>query len=496
MSKNEDPIDEEENRLPSAHQTVSSSYEPTHVESSKLWTEPSEAYSWAKKAILSLDGGGVRSLSTLYILKHIMDEIGKIEQGLNPPAYSSEDSPLVLRLDEEKRRKRSKCAESRFLPCHYFDYIAGTSTGGLIAILLGRQRVNVEIAIKQYENFLVKAFERTESRFKHLLSLHEGRFARDNLMSSFLDVQTLVEPSDQEQSSDFRSDDTRCKTIAYALSGSPRNESFTPYRFRSYSVPTKLSVSESVSLAPSYSTVKVACAISAGSKYLQPYCIGTEKFYDATIVLNNPSWETYNEVTRISGDTNCPIDVLLSLGSGLWVGNGRQKDGTRSRRFNTLNRSRKTHLRDSQNISATVHKNVQVESERAKNLRYNRLEVDSGLSKVQPNEWTPSAADRVRTATTNYLERPDISDMITECARILVMRRRERSQTLQWETFALGTRYRCPIENCEYAKRGSKPFGDRNALADHLQIHHGKPPPGANKEIEMLLDRGRTNSWE
>lgn len=53
--------------------------------------------------LLSLDGGGVRGLSTLYILKSIMD---RLNNGLT----------------EEARKK----------PCEIFDLIGGTSTGGYV----------------------------------------------------------------------------------------------------------------------------------------------------------------------------------------------------------------------------------------------------------------------------------------------------------------------------------------------------------------------------
>lgn len=59
--------------------------------------------------ILSLDGGGVRGLSSLLILREIMEEIGRQSQASETPR-----------------------------PCEYFDLIGGTSTGGLIAIMLGR----------------------------------------------------------------------------------------------------------------------------------------------------------------------------------------------------------------------------------------------------------------------------------------------------------------------------------------------------------------------
>ena len=56
-----------------------------------------------KRCLLSLDGGGVRGLSTLYILKIIMD-----------------------RLNHERRKSNLSPTK----PCEVFDLIGGTSTGG------------------------------------------------------------------------------------------------------------------------------------------------------------------------------------------------------------------------------------------------------------------------------------------------------------------------------------------------------------------------------
>lgn len=53
--------------------------------------------------LLSLDGGGVRGLSTLYILKSIMDQ-----------------------LNQERQEQKLKPVK----PCEVFDLIGGTSTGG------------------------------------------------------------------------------------------------------------------------------------------------------------------------------------------------------------------------------------------------------------------------------------------------------------------------------------------------------------------------------
>lgn len=61
--------------------------------------------------ILSLDGGGVRGIASLYILLELMHQLRR-----------------ELKTSEVLR------------PCDCFDLICGTSTGGLIAIMLGRLR--------------------------------------------------------------------------------------------------------------------------------------------------------------------------------------------------------------------------------------------------------------------------------------------------------------------------------------------------------------------
>lgn len=85
--------------------------------------------------ILSLDGGGVRGYSMLIILQELMHRTFVETEGRAP-----------------KQHEIPK-------PCDHFDMIAGTGTGGLIAIMLGRLRLDLETCKEVYVRMTRKVFE-------------------------------------------------------------------------------------------------------------------------------------------------------------------------------------------------------------------------------------------------------------------------------------------------------------------------------------------------
>lgn len=124
--------------------------------------------------LLSLDGGGVRGLSTLHVLKHLMENI----------APGAKDIPK---------------------PCEYFDMIGGNSTGGILAIMLGRLNMSVEECIKAYEQLCPKVFAKrwggsAVGKLK-LLGRVEGRFDHIALEKAVKDIlrDRLVGRSKAEQ---------------------------------------------------------------------------------------------------------------------------------------------------------------------------------------------------------------------------------------------------------------------------------------------------------
>lgn len=86
--------------------------------------------------ILALDGGGIRGYSSLLILRALMHEVYEWEKKLQAEEGEIEGEELG---DEDDLR-----------PCHYFDFMYGTSTGGLIAIMLGRLRMRIEECLDNY----------------------------------------------------------------------------------------------------------------------------------------------------------------------------------------------------------------------------------------------------------------------------------------------------------------------------------------------------------
>ena len=90
----------------------------------------------------------MRGLSSLLILKRIMEAI-------NP-----EDPPK---------------------PCDYFHMICGTSTGGLIALMLGRMRLSIDKCIEAYSEMSPHIFTHLHHRVNLLNGQTQGRFDHEAL---------------------------------------------------------------------------------------------------------------------------------------------------------------------------------------------------------------------------------------------------------------------------------------------------------------------------
>ena len=457
---------------------------------------------WENKALLSLDGGGVRGLSSLLILKRLMERIGEHEQQLNKYARSSSHSPFFGTPTTKERRKTGsdEYFSNDWLPCHYFDYIGGTSTGGLIAIMLGRLRMNIDDAIAEYKELCKNVFEKPSSRLKRFWNNYNGMARRQELETRFENM-AVRRPSrsPSEEREQFRSDPGRCSTIVCSIRSAGNGPLKEPFLFRSYDhhgTEYRTEDESIIVLEPrpsnpdqSFMIWEVAQAVSAAPSVFKPIALprGNGNFYDGGVNMNNPSWLLLREVLHRADQSNENLDILLSIGGGNARAKSSKKQG---RRVIAL-------LEDSVSYSDYAAQRVRKESIN-RHFRYHRLDVEPGFQDVRLDEWKPkesgkTTVQRIEQQTEEYLKRPRVAQECKDIAQRLAEARISRSQTIRWESFAAGIRYTCKVPGCPL-----KPnlFSDRNQLMDHLRMQHGKSSPDSEhyKDIEKLLNDGRIDS--
>ena len=108
------------------------------------------------------DGGGIRGYSSLLILEQLMMRVAAWEKIINNRDTKVED----------------------LLPCHYFDYMWGTSTGGLIAIMLGRLRMSVSQALAVYRDVGQSIFGHRQRRTLGGLNFIATRYNHDDVANT------------------------------------------------------------------------------------------------------------------------------------------------------------------------------------------------------------------------------------------------------------------------------------------------------------------------
>jgi hypothetical protein len=130
---------------------------------------------WFAQHVLHIEGEAYAGLSALYILAELMDRVGKMEQ--DSSVFSSDSSPLFEPLDRESVTSSKTVFPYR--PCHYFDFISGTSLGGSCAIMLGAMRFTIDEAIQQTEHLLTGVVPKVP---RDIMSATIGRRAKNSLM--------------------------------------------------------------------------------------------------------------------------------------------------------------------------------------------------------------------------------------------------------------------------------------------------------------------------
>ncbi|KAI9931191.1 hypothetical protein MW887_010851 [Aspergillus wentii] len=203
--------------------------------------------------LLALDGGGVRGLSELIIIHQLM-----------------------LRIQRQNNLRSTP------KPCDIFDLIGGTSTGGLVAIMLGRLKLSIEEAIDEFRSLAKDVF----GERKPIGS--DGRFKATNLENA---IRSLVG--------------------RFVCAKDARDVSRTQL-YRSYSCDAS---DENLDVT----ICEAARATSAAPTFFKRKKIGAPdregEFVDGVMGSNNPVKLVLTEAQRIFPPDR-PVSCIVSIGTG------------------------------------------------------------------------------------------------------------------------------------------------------------------------------------
>lgn len=330
--------------------------------------------------LLSLDGGGVRGASSLVILHDIMLKIKERHEYADIPK-----------------------------PCDIFHLIGGTSTGGLIAIMLGRLRMSTEEALREYDECAQKIFSNRNSKRGSLSEWYKATALEkvvEDLVKRRGMGKLMREPTDQPKGKSFV-----CVMPAKKI-GEPR-------LVRSYQGGDNWDKDIQI--------LEAARATTAASTFFKPMELKdsvteeTAAYIDAAIGCNNPVDYVLKEAVATFG-LNRRLGCIVSIGTGT----RRNTKVGRSRRRGFSLGGLKRRGKFVMGILGAL-KNTATDAETPHQLLEHKLNGHSG---AYFRFSVPNAADKVKldaykkvahlkTLTTDYLSGEKIIPKVQETADVL-----------------------------------------------------------------------------
>ncbi|OXV07447.1 hypothetical protein Egran_04789 [Elaphomyces granulatus] len=323
----------------------------------------------ALRKILSLDGGGVRGLSTILILKSLMYYLG---------------------------RQRGKKLE----PWQEFDLIGGTSTGGLLAIMLGRLRMSLDDCEAAYLNISRRIFQPIRHRANKIGQAVDFLQANGKFDAAKLEdcIKEILAELKMDQDMLLKEDDDKaCKVFVCAVTG-----------YESTAVIRSYDIGRYDQLFDICRIWEAARATSAASTLFDPITIGPykRKFVDGALRHNNPINLVDLEVSDLWPDDE---KLIISVGTG--SGPGGSVTGNLEDLIQTLKRIA-TDTEEKNNMFRLQHPQM------VANDRLFRFNVYHGLSQVGLAEH--EAVDRIADFTQQYLDQEETRSGIKKCVTSMI----------------------------------------------------------------------------
>ncbi|KIM42916.1 hypothetical protein M413DRAFT_444536 [Hebeloma cylindrosporum] len=236
------------------------------------------------KYVLAIDGGGFRGYACLVLLHHLMRQLTR-----------SPSDPVPL-------------------PCQIFDLISGTSTGGLIAVLLGRMGLDCLTAMSVYKELGANLFGKFDAQKTQDKAVSQPSKTFEERLAAVVEKYTGEAGALMKNGTLDAVDHMLTDVFVTTVDTTAGAANVEPYRLRSYATPR--GAVETPPVGHKWTICEIVRAALASSPYLDPVSIGSQSYQDAkNSGSSNPIQDALSEVKLRWSNKTQPI--IVSLGTGL-----------------------------------------------------------------------------------------------------------------------------------------------------------------------------------
>jgi Leucine-rich repeat (LRR) protein len=346
--------------------------------------------------ILSLDGGGMKGMATVRLLRELESRTGK---------------PIA----------------------DLFDLIVGTSTGAMLAVALGLRRMNLDeceniykvlgqrvftrpMASKDKEESWMESFYRTfQTKTQHVRAVVVGCKHDTSIYESMLKEYCTFTGNGDCLSNTMI--DTACLSspkvalVSTLASVCPA----TPFVFRNYEFSQSAAPLIAEGLAhqgsAKHQVWEGVRASSAATYYLDEFICQGSKFQDGAVTANNPAMVALQEARLLWPEVQ--PELLISIGTG---------DTPQTKRGNSMSSFMDTGsiLIESATSVRRVSEALATILPLVPGLTYHRFCSEDVRCNMELDEVDPAAWDRLEAATDEYAKEPAVMEQFDAAAAALV----------------------------------------------------------------------------
>ncbi|KAJ5781337.1 hypothetical protein N7457_006497 [Penicillium paradoxum] len=298
-------------------------------------------------------------------------------------------------------------------PCDVFDLIGGTSTGGLIAIMLGRLEMGVEECILAYTELMESVFsEKITSLPVDWSGNIKSQYDSERLKTAVENVIKRVGLSPGDPMDDGKS--RRCKVFVCTTS----KHTLQVARLRSYRVSNENTIPATI--------CEAALATSAATRYFDAVSIGNRQFVDGAFGANNPIEEVEEEAADLWCTTSRDLKPLVKCFISIGTGHPAQLPMD----DNVFKFLSKTLVRMATKPESTERRFMARWSNEVNQKRCFRFNVEQGLQQIHMTDFDKQHV--IESATHDYLHHSNQKIDLRDC--ILNLLEKTGKTTVDFET--------------------------------------------------------------